>query len=131
MYQGQGIQSLGIACLLKLGSQLEDLGILLWSSVARVTALLGWGCGWEVVVIVLGIKFHSGVFGRHGERSMEFVKLAEGRCCWRARKKTVNFRVSNLGGAMTKVRFGGATNFGISESGKLCNAARKGACLLW
>lgn len=71
-YESQGIQSLSITSLLKLGSQLEDLGILLWGSVASVTALLVWGSGWEIVVIVLWIKLHGGVFGRHGERIMEF-----------------------------------------------------------
>lgn len=85
-HESQSVQSLLIARLLKLGSQLEDLGILLWGSVARVTALLGWCGGREVVVIVLGIKFHGGVFGRHGARFLELgvgrrkdVVLARGR----------------------------------------------------
>lgn len=38
---------------------------------ARVTALLVWRGGWVVVVIVLGIELHGGIFGRHDE-SMKF-----------------------------------------------------------
>ena len=77
MYESQGVQTLSITGLLELGSQLEDLGILLWGRVARVTALLVWGSGREVVVIVLGIKLHGGVLGRHGGRMMdlEFARM--------------------------------------------------------
>jgi len=45
-----------VAGLLQLGSQLEDLGILLWSCVAWVSWLGGGSDGGKVVVVVLGVE---------------------------------------------------------------------------
>ena len=45
-----------MAGLLQLGSQLEDLGILLWSCVAWVSWLGGGSDSGKVVVVVLGVE---------------------------------------------------------------------------
>jgi hypothetical protein len=61
-HKSQSIETLGIAICLQLHSQLVDLGILLGGCVPRVTALLVRGSRWVIVMVVLGIKLHGGVF---------------------------------------------------------------------
>jgi hypothetical protein len=61
-HKSQSIEALSIAICLQLHSQLVDLGILFWCCVSRVTALFVRGRCWVVVMIVLGIKLHGGVF---------------------------------------------------------------------
>jgi len=66
-YKSQSIEAVSVAGCLQLHSQLVDLGILFGGCVSRVTALWVWGCCWVVVMVILGIEFHGGVFRSHDE----------------------------------------------------------------
>jgi hypothetical protein len=61
-HKSQSIETFSIAICFQLHPQLVDLGILLGGCVSRVTALLVWGGRWVIVMVVLGIKLHGGVF---------------------------------------------------------------------
>jgi hypothetical protein len=55
-YQGQSVQSLGVASLLQNGPQLEDLGILHCVGVTRVSRGIVGSDNREVEVIILRVE---------------------------------------------------------------------------
>ena len=63
-YQSQSVKSIGVSSLLQHGSQLVNVGILLWSGVSRVSWLVIGRDGRKVVIVVLGVLLYS---GRHDE----------------------------------------------------------------
>lgn len=58
--QSQSIQSLGVAQLLELRTELNHRSILFGGCVSRVAGLLLWSGCWEIIVVILGLR------GGHG-----------------------------------------------------------------
>ena len=72
--QSQGIQSLGVAQLLELSTELNHRSILLGSCVSRVAGhgiwrLVGlglWSDCWVIIVVILGLRSGHGGGGGNG-----------------------------------------------------------------
>ena len=67
---------------------------------ARVTALFRRRSGRVVIVIILRIELHIGVFGGHDESYMKFGK--RGDVVLSRQEETVDFRVSNFEGLLKR-----------------------------
>lgn len=98
-YQSQCVEILGVSSLLKLGSQLKDLCILLRRCVAGVTVLSNRSNSGVVIVVVLGIELELvGGCGSHYE-----CNCSEG-ILWRVMRKVQAIGVAEYVSVWSRAR---------------------------